>query len=235
MIKETLIYQGDSKWSRNAYIKFVDDKIVFDCSDGEYGPIEFDIQTFYEAELKHAHDVDDDWDVTLVDGIENEPYVSDDFQIGPDGAYEHIEEDQPQQKLIELLENQIMDLTMMSKIELGDDVIAEIKRLKDVINNDYDFEKEWDAFKEDACNWTLVREKDGLTKQSKDIKWIEWDAKGLFEADHEVIGIGRSLIMSPFNECFTWQTTQITEILEEKEHYIKFKTLNSTYELFKLV
>lgn len=99
MIKETLIYQGDSKWSRNAYIKFVDDKIVFDCSDGEYGPIEFDIQAFYEAELKHAHDVADDWDgmfndwdVTLVDGMENEPYVSDDFQIGPDGAYEHIED-----------------------------------------------------------------------------------------------------------------------------------------------
>jgi hypothetical protein len=140
-----------------------------------------------------------------------------------------------QQELIDVLYSQVIDLSMMSKIELGDDVIAEIKRLKDVINNDYDFEKEWDAFKEDACNWTLVREKDGLTKQSKDIKWIEWNVKGLFEADHEVIGIGRSLIMSPFNECFTWQTTQITEILEEKEHYIKFKTLNSTYELFKLV
>jgi hypothetical protein len=33
-----------------------------------------------------------------------------------------------------------MDLTMMSKIELGDDVIAEIKRLKDVINDNYDFD-----------------------------------------------------------------------------------------------
>lgn len=80
MAKETLIYQGDSKWSRNAYIKFVGDKIVFDCSDGEYGPIEFDIQTFYEAELKHAHDIDNDWDVTLMDGLENEPYVSDDLK-----------------------------------------------------------------------------------------------------------------------------------------------------------
>ena len=71
--KETLIYQGDSKWSRNAYIKFVGDKIVFDCSDGEYGPIEFDIQMFYDAELKHAQDIDNDWDVTLMDGLENEP------------------------------------------------------------------------------------------------------------------------------------------------------------------
>lgn len=41
---------------------------------------------------------------------------------------------QLQQELINLYESQIMDLTMMSKIELGDDVIAEIKRLKDLIN-----------------------------------------------------------------------------------------------------
>jgi len=39
-----------------------------------------------------------------------------------------------QQQLIELYENQIMDLTMMSKIELGDDVIAEIKRLKKLLS-----------------------------------------------------------------------------------------------------
>ncbi len=36
--------------------------------------------------------------------------------------------------LIEVLMNQVMDLTMMSKIELGDDVIEEIKRLQDIIN-----------------------------------------------------------------------------------------------------
>ena len=39
-----------------------------------------------------------------------------------------------QQQLINLLYSQVVDLTMMSKIELGDDVIAEIKRLKDIIN-----------------------------------------------------------------------------------------------------
>lgn len=39
-----------------------------------------------------------------------------------------------QQQLIELLMNQVVDLSMMSKIELGDDVIAEIKRLKSIIN-----------------------------------------------------------------------------------------------------
>tara|TARA_R110000868_G_scaffold377722_2_gene643082 strand:- start:164 stop:325 length:162 start_codon:yes stop_codon:yes gene_type:complete len=38
--------------------------------------------------------------------------------------------EQKQAELIELLESQIMDLTMMSKIELGDDVIDEIKKLQ---------------------------------------------------------------------------------------------------------
>lgn len=41
---------------------------------------------------------------------------------------------QAQQKLIDLLYGQVVDLSMMSKIELGDDVIAEIKRLKAIIN-----------------------------------------------------------------------------------------------------
>jgi len=41
-----------------------------------------------------------------------------------------------QQQLIEVLMNQVIDLTMMSKIELGDDVIEEIKRLKEIINKD---------------------------------------------------------------------------------------------------
>lgn len=36
--------------------------------------------------------------------------------------------------LLELYENQIMDLIVMSKIELGNDVIEEIKRLKTIID-----------------------------------------------------------------------------------------------------
>ena len=39
-----------------------------------------------------------------------------------------------QQELINVLYSQVMDLSMMSKIELGDDVIAELKRLKEIIN-----------------------------------------------------------------------------------------------------
>ena len=39
-----------------------------------------------------------------------------------------------QNELIQSLYSQVVDLTMMSKIELGNDVIEEIKRLKNKLN-----------------------------------------------------------------------------------------------------
>ena len=87
---------------------------------------------------------------------------------------------------------------------------------------------------ESEFNWKLVREHDGLTKQSKAIGWIEWDETARFKAKHDELEVGRSLIMSPFNAYFTWQTSVVTEIVEQRPDYIKFKTKNSNYELFKL-
>lgn len=89
-------------------------------------------------------------------------------------------------------------------------------------------------YKESELNWRLVRERDGLTKQSNDITWIEWNENGTFKEQFKEIAIDRSLIMSPFNQSFTWQTTNVTEIIEHREDYIKFKTKNSNYELFKI-
>ena len=124
---ETIVYKGDANWGRKSYLKIVDNKVIFDCSDYEYGPIEFDVNLLVKAYQEHHR----------MDGIENKPpYVSDDFQIGPEGAYEATEEVrtiQTQQELIDLLYTQVIDLSMMSKIELGDDVIAEIKRLKSIL------------------------------------------------------------------------------------------------------
>ena len=57
----------------------------YDNNGPEHFPKYAKIITPEEAELK-------DWDVTLNDGLEDEPYISDDFQIGPDGAYEHTED-----------------------------------------------------------------------------------------------------------------------------------------------
>ncbi len=87
---------------------------------------------------------------------------------------------------------------------------------------------------EKEFNWKLVRERDGLTNQSKDIKWIEWNEEGRYKADYKEPAVGRALLMSPFNDFFTWMTTDVTEIVEERDDYIKFKTRNSNYELWKL-
>jgi hypothetical protein len=87
---------------------------------------------------------------------------------------------------------------------------------------------------EKEFNWRLVREGDGLNKKSKAIMWLEWNQDDTFKSKHDEPAVGRSLIMSPFNHFFVWQTTTITELIEIKDDYIKFKTENSTYELFKL-
>ena len=46
-----------------------------------------------------------------------------------------MNKEQAKDKLIELLMGQVIDLSLMSKIELGDDVITEIKQLKAIINS----------------------------------------------------------------------------------------------------
>ena len=89
-------------------------------------------------------------------------------------------------------------------------------------------------YKENKNNWKLIRERDQLTKASNDIVWIEWNEDGTFKEQFKEVMIGRSLLMSPFNSGFTWQTTEVIEIIEQREDYIKFKTKNSNYELFKI-
>lgn len=87
---------------------------------------------------------------------------------------------------------------------------------------------------QDKSNWKLVRERDGLINHSVEVMWLEWNEEGTFKDKHDKPAVGRSLIMSPFNQFFTWQTTSITEILENQDDYVKFKTRNSNYELWKL-
>ena len=82
--------------------------------------------------------------------------------------------------------------------------------------------------------YRLTRKIDKLIKESSKVLWLEWNEDGTFKDKFENPAIGRSLIMSPFNDFFTWQTTTVTEIVEQKNDYLKFKTENSIYELFKL-
>jgi len=88
--------------------------------------------------------------------------------------------------------------------------------------------------KEEDHKYKLVRERDQLTKTSRDVKWLEFDENGRYKADFSQIAVGRSLLMSPFGPSFTWQTTPVVEIVEKRHKYIKFKTENSNYELFKI-
>jgi len=95
---------------------------------------------FEEAELK-------DWDVTLNDGLENEPYVSDDFQIGPNGAYEHTEDTLPREKASELIVNYQTTVTSLDYKEAKQCALVmvdEIKRIlydqDSMIRYDYWFE-----------------------------------------------------------------------------------------------
>jgi hypothetical protein len=82
--------------------------------------------------------------------------------------------------------------------------------------------------------YRLIRERDKLIKESAEVLWLEWNEDGTFKDRFLEPAIGRSLVMSPFNDFFTWQTTTITEIVEQRDDYLKFKTENSNYELFKL-
>jgi len=88
--------------------------------------------------------------------------------------------------------------------------------------------------KEEEHKYKLVRERDQLTKTSRDVKWLEFGEDGRYKADFSQIAVGRSLLMSPFGPSFTWQTTPVVEIVEKRHKYVKFKTENSNYELFKI-
>jgi hypothetical protein len=85
----------------------------------------------------------------------------------------------------------------------------------------------------ETTKWKLVRERDNLTKYSEDIVWMEWNEDRTFKAKHEHIGIGYSLLMSPFTAEFTWQTTEIVDFHVRGDGGWYFKTKNSNYILYK--
>jgi hypothetical protein len=91
-----------------------------------------------------------------------------------------------------------------------------------------------DVILDNTSNWKLVRERDGLTHYAHKISWIEWGKLDNAIKGHDEPAIGRSLILDPHRLSYTWLTTSVAEIIEQKEKYIKFKTSNSVYELFKL-
>jgi hypothetical protein len=82
-------------------------------------------------------------------------------------------------------------------------------------------------------SYKLVRERDGLTIYGTQISWVQWDKDGRFKDRQDTPEVGLSLIVDPHRMSFTWLTTTVTVIVEEREGYIKFKTENSNYELWQ--
>jgi hypothetical protein len=48
--------------------------------------------------------------------------------------------------------------------------------------------------------YRLIRERDKLVKESARVLWLEWNEDGTFKDNFEEPAVGRSLIMSPFND-----------------------------------
>lgn len=84
-----------------------------------------------------------------------------------------------------------------------------------------------------SAKYKLVRERDSLTKYGREIGWIEWSDDSKFKKLHDKPRIGLSCMLDPHRMSFSWCTTTVTEIIEKRENYIKFKTQNSIYELWK--
>lgn len=81
-------------------------------------------------------------------------------------------------------------------------------------------------------NYKLVREHDQLTKHGKYADWIEWNKDGTFKERHDTPLVGTSLVIDGRFMNYTWLTTTVTGVVEEREGYLKFKTKNSVYELY---
>ncbi len=80
---------------------------------------------------------------------------------------------------------------------------------------------------------TLIKPNDSnFRKGSSNVLWIEWDENQRGKATHQEPKVGYSLLMSPFNDFFTWQTTPITELIEYNDSFVHFKTENSEYKLY---
>jgi hypothetical protein len=57
---ETLVIQKEANWDRIAYLKLIDNKVIFDDSMDEYGPIEFDLEILEKAILEHKQKLENE-------------------------------------------------------------------------------------------------------------------------------------------------------------------------------
>lgn len=98
--------------------------------------------------------------------------------------------------------------------------------------DEYNPDKDLEMTSEPIKKYKLVRH-DGLTKMGDKIMWIEFsEDDDYFKSKHDEPAVKRSLLMDFYGISYTWMTTTVNEIIENRVDYIKFQTKNSTYELF---
>ena len=104
-----------------------EDKTVTKCYCGH--------TSYCDCEPLPEEDELKDLDVTLIDGLENEPYISDDFQIGPDGAYEHTEEwnTSPREKAAELIVDYQIKVKSLDYNEAKQCVLVMVDQIKKIL------------------------------------------------------------------------------------------------------
>jgi hypothetical protein len=93
-----------------------------------------------------------------------------------------------------------------------------------------------DLIKEDV-NYKLTKPNDpSFLKTGEKAKWVRWNEDGTFKEWAPDIEIDASLVLNPhFGAVFTWMTTGATEVIEQNDNEIVFKTKNSLYKLEKAV
>jgi hypothetical protein len=100
----------------------------------------------------------------------------------------------------------------------------------------------------DVCNGPIFLQRigDGRSNIGNKLVWIEWTEDGRGKAIHTEPQVGYSLCLDPYTinpeieglpsaSGFSWMTTEVTEIIEDKKskeyRKIHFKTKNSEYVL----
>ena len=85
----------------------------------------------------------------------------------------------------------------------------------------------------------LRRVSDGAGDEGSECQCIEWNEDRTVKqvvGRRPVVGcsmlVGSPIARSYFAKQDYWLTTVITEILEERDDYVRFKTTNSEYELW---
>jgi hypothetical protein len=58
MSKETIVILKNAKHDRHSYLKISDNKVIFDDSDGEYGPTTFSLEVLEKAIKEHKEQLD---------------------------------------------------------------------------------------------------------------------------------------------------------------------------------